>query len=67
MSEMLLLGAGASIEAGIPGAYKMTQEIAHALESNAQEHLLLREDKKARTLITHTLNFVIGGLLFEDH
>ncbi len=27
MSEMLLLGAGASVEAGVPSAYKMTREI----------------------------------------
>ncbi len=27
MTEMLLLGAGASVEAGITGAYEMTEKI----------------------------------------
>ena len=65
MNEMLLLGAGASVEAGIPSAYKMTQEIALALENKARGHLL-REAKKAQVLKAHALNFVIGGLLFEE-
>ncbi len=54
MSEMLLLGAGASIDAGVPGAYAMTQEIAKRLRKDPflNKH-------------AHVISFVIGGLLFE--
>lgn len=53
MTEMLLLGAGASIEAGIPHAEEMTKQI----ESKFQEENLRKE--------AHVLAFVIGGLLFQ--
>lgn len=53
---MLLLGAGASVEAGVPSAYKMTEEILKRF-NDAQNHAL-REYAKV-------LNFVIGGLLFD--
>jgi hypothetical protein len=54
MSEMLLLGAGASIEAGVPGAYAMTQRIIEAVEADPfhRRH-------------AHLLRFVVGGLLFQ--
>ena len=54
MSEMILLGAGASIEAGVPGAYDMTKEIAKRFRENP----LLKKH-------AHVISFVIGGLLFE--
>lgn len=56
MSEMLLLGAGASVEDGVPSAYKMTQEILERF--NSGRNYALREYSKF-------LNFVIGGLLFD--
>lgn len=55
-NEMLLLGAGASVEAGVPSAYKMTEEIL--LRFNNQNNYNLRD-------YTKVLNFVIGGLLFD--
>ncbi len=54
MSEMLLLGAGASVDAGVPGAYDMTARI---LEN-------LRKYPRFRKY-AHALCYVIGGLLFE--
>jgi hypothetical protein len=51
---MILLGAGASIEAGIPGAYGMTEKIAE----------LFRGSENNR-VISRVLAFVIGGLLFK--
>lgn len=55
MKELFLLGAGASIEAGIPGAYAMTQVIADHLHQDAS-------DRKYAQVI----DFVIGGLLFQQ-
>jgi len=54
MSEMLLLGAGASIDAGVPGAYAMTQAISKRFRADfsLKKH-------------AHVISFVIGGLLFE--
>lgn len=54
MSEMLLLGAGASIEAEVPGAFAMTEKIVANLRANP------RFEKQA-----HALSYVVGGLLFE--
>lgn len=56
MSEMLLLGAGASVEAGVPSAFKMTEEILERF--NNANNSNLREYAKV-------LNFVIGGLLYD--
>lgn len=56
MSEMLLLGAGASIEANVPGTYKMTEKIVEKFAS----------DFHLRRRYAHALNFVVGGLLFEQ-
>lgn len=54
MKEMILLGAGASIEAGVPGAYKMTTKMLELFEKD-------RHSGKS----TEVLRFVIGGLLFQ--
>ena len=54
MSEMLLFGAGASVEAGVPGVYKMTQEILARFRSG-----------EYGSVYGHVLSFVVGGLLFE--
>lgn len=54
MSEMLLFGAGASIEAEVPGAYAMTDRILSNLRADA------RFEKQA-----HALSYVVGGLLLE--
>ncbi len=54
MSEMLLLGAGASVEANVPGAYKMTEKIAERFRADP-----------TRKRHAHVISFVIGGLLFE--
>lgn len=51
---MLLLGAGASVEAGVPGAYKMTAEILERFND---------EDNYDNRKYAEVLNFVVGGLL----
>lgn len=55
MREMFLLGAGASIEAGVPGAYDMTRKIVDQFTAD-------RYYKKH----AHLLSFVVGGLLFQS-
>src|SRR5437762_240144 len=55
MSEMLLLGAGASVEADIPDTYRMTRKIAEAFRKDPQ----LRRH-------SHVISFAIGGLLFQQ-
>lgn len=57
MSEVVLLGAGASIEAGVPGANAMTEEIVRRFNDNGHSRQL--RDYAA------VLNFVVGGLLFN--
>ncbi len=54
MTEMFLLGAGASVEAEIPSAFGMTKRM---LDLFAQDTTLDRENK--------ILRFVVGGLLFQ--
>lgn len=54
MSEMLLLGAGASVEAGVPGAFDMTKKIISQLRADGDH-----------PKVAHLLSFVAGGLLFE--
>jgi len=54
MSEMLLLGAGASIEAGVPGAFGMTNKIV--------EHFRNSPLRKKHAAV---VSFVAGGLLFK--
>lgn len=53
-SEVLLFGAGASVEARVPGAYAMTQRILEVFRGNPS---LAREAR--------VLSFVVGGLLFQ--
>lgn len=57
MTELFLLGAGASVEAGVPDAYKMTNEMLKRIADDQRAHYL-RFDK--------VLQFVIGGLLFQQ-
>jgi len=54
MKEMLLFGAGASQEAGVPTAYSLTQHIAN--EFRNQPHLKRH---------SRVVSFVLGGLLFN--
>lgn len=54
MSEMLLLGAGASVSADVPGAYDMTNRML----------ALFQRDPRFR-VHSRVLSFVIGGLLFQ--
>ena len=54
MDEMLLLGAGASVGAGVPSSYPMTQ----AITARFAERDVLAQYR-------HLLNFVIGGLLLQ--
>ena len=54
MREMVLLGAGASVEAGIPAAYEMTGKIAEVFRQSPDYQTGSR-----------VLAFVIGGLLFK--
>jgi len=55
MSEMLLLGAGASVEANVPDTYGMTSKIADLFRKNP-----------GRERHAHVVSFVIGGLLFQQ-
>ena len=55
MKELILLGAGASIEAGIPGAYDMTKKILNLFEK-------IYYDRRSFDV----LRFVVGGLLFRN-
>ncbi len=54
MKELFLLGAGASVEAGIPDTYKMTELMLDKFKDN-------RRDRR----IFNVLQFVVGGLLFQ--
>jgi hypothetical protein len=53
MKTMFLLGAGASIKAGVPDAYDMTEKLLSQFSSNG--------DKK----YYQVLSFIIGGLIFQ--
>ena len=55
MKELILLGAGASIEAGIPGAYEMTEKMLEAFSKDFQYSQLYK-----------VLKFVVGGLFFQQ-
>lgn len=55
MNEILLLGAGASVEAGVPDAYRMTHELSEYFHSN------FGSERQAQVI-----SFVIGGLLFQQ-
>lgn len=52
-AELILLGAGASVEAGIPGSYDMTKEMLEKFSSDGDRQF------------AKVLQFVIGGLLFQ--
>lgn len=54
MSEMILLGAGASVETGIPDAIGMTQKMLDLFGTST-----------AISKHSQVLRFVIGGLLFQ--
>ena len=54
MSEMILLGAGASACAGVPGAFEMSSRMLSLLRANVRFQMH-----------AHALSFVAGGLLFE--
>ena len=54
MREMILLGAGASVTAGVPAAFKMTDQIVQQFQADP-----LRQPH------ARVLAFVIGGLLFQ--
>lgn len=55
MNEMILLGAGASVEAGVPDTYGITRKIAELF----REDILLRH-------YSPVISFVVGGLLFQQ-
>jgi hypothetical protein len=54
MKEMILLGAGASVEANVPDSYKMTERILEIFENKYSDKY------------TKIVSFVIGGLLFQN-
>ncbi|MHB0867334.1 MAG: SIR2 family protein [Thermoleophilia bacterium] len=54
MNTVVLLGAGASVEAGVPATYEMTKEIAKSFRNTYG----LQKNSEV-------LKFVIGGLLFQ--
>jgi hypothetical protein len=53
MKELFLLGAGASVEAGIPGSYKMTEKMVEIFSNLPYSRL------------SKVIRFVIGGLIFQ--
>lgn len=55
MKEMILLGAGASVEAGVPGAFEMTRKLIELFGNNP---MLSKHSK--------VLRFAVGGLLFQQ-
>ena len=56
MKEIILLGAGASKDAGVPATYEMTERLVKLLERNTSEN-----DQK----LNHVFKFVVGGLLMR--
>jgi hypothetical protein len=56
-NEIILIGAGGSIEAGIPDAYRMTEVILNKFKDYSTQY---RSD-----IYERVVNFVIGGLLFQ--
>jgi hypothetical protein len=56
MNEIILLGAGASVEAGIPDAYKMTEVVIDYL----YDYRVTKNIKHAQIAL-----FIVGGLLFQ--
>lgn len=55
MSEMLLLGAGASVASSVPDTYAMTRKIAEVFQDEPQLRRYLK-----------VISFVAGGLLFQQ-
>ena len=55
MKELILLGAGASIEAGIPDAKNMTKEILESFEKSM-----------IKGTFYEILSFIISGLIFQN-
>lgn len=53
MKTMFLFGAGASIKAGVPDAYKMTEKLLSLFSNNENPKYF------------EVLSFVIGGLIFQ--
>jgi len=51
MKEIILLGAGASVDAGVPAAYKMTEKLIEQLGEHSKNGYIVR--------------FVVGGLLMQ--
>jgi hypothetical protein len=57
MTDLFLLGAGASIEAGIPDAYGMTEIMLNKF---------IDDDFYRYRRVDKALQFVVGGLLFQQ-
>ncbi len=57
MNEMILLGAGASVEAGLQDTKGMTKQM---LDMSAEDNSDSRSSRR-----THLLRFIVGGLLFQ--
>lgn len=55
MRDFVLLGAGSSVEAGVPDAFGMTHKL---IEVFARDPVLVK--------YSHVLRFVVGGLLFNQ-
>ena len=51
--RQFLLGAGASVEAGIPDSYKMTERMLEAFQNKSEKY-------------ARVVSFVTGGLLFQN-
>jgi NAD-dependent SIR2 family protein deacetylase len=57
MAKIFLLGAGASVEAGIPATYDMTSKMLTNFSDDQRAHYYRYDE---------VLQFVVGGLLFQQ-
>ena len=64
MKKIVLLGAGASVGAGIPTAVEMTERIARLIfDSNAQ---IRRQVNTESDNTSRTISIIAGGLQFQQ-
>jgi hypothetical protein len=65
MNEMLLLGAGASIEAGLANAYDMTKKMLEMIKEQAKKLFRCSDDKKELETQFEVLDFVHSQLVAD--
>ncbi len=62
LSEVVLLGAGASKDAGLPDSFELTKRIVDRLNEAASGHGYVNEELQDAQKV---VNFVLGGLLYK--